>query len=89
MYLGRMKAKSVATRIQSLRRAAGFSQSGLAKAAGIPVGTIKNWEQGIRTPRLDMASKVCKALKVSLDQLVCNHGTVKKLRRKRGSDADA
>jgi DNA-binding XRE family transcriptional regulator len=57
-------------RIQKLRRAAGYSQTGLARATGIPVGTIKNWEQGIRTPRIDSAAKVCKALGVSVEALL-------------------
>jgi len=74
----------MAQRIQELRKAAGYSQSGLAKAAGIPIGTIKNWEQGLRTPRLDTAAKVCKALGVSLDELTGDAGAEEKPKRKRG-----
>jgi transcriptional regulator with XRE-family HTH domain len=55
--------------MQRLRQAAGLSQSGLARATGIPVGTIKNWEQGIRFPRLDLAVKVAAALGITLDEL--------------------
>lgn len=36
--------------VKELRRSLGLSQSQFAKQYGIPVSTIKNWEQGIRTP---------------------------------------
>ncbi len=56
-------------RFKRLREQAGFSQSGLAEATGIPNGTIKNWEQDRRVPRLDHAMMVAKALGISLDTL--------------------
>jgi len=56
-------------RLQALRQEKGFSQSQLARAAGIPVGSIKNWEQGIRLPRLDLAYKLAQAMGISLDVL--------------------
>jgi transcriptional regulator with XRE-family HTH domain len=64
-----MKGISMGQRMQELRLAAGLSQTGLARATGIPVGTIKNWEQGIRLPRLDLAVKVAAALGITLDTL--------------------
>jgi transcriptional regulator with XRE-family HTH domain len=67
--MARMKGNAMGARIQRLRQAAGLSQAGLSKAAGIPVGTIKNWEQGIRFPRLDLAAKVAAALGITLDEL--------------------
>jgi transcriptional regulator with XRE-family HTH domain len=56
-------------RFKRLREAAGMSQSELAKAAGVPVGSIQGWEQGRRTPLLDAAARVAQALNVSLDEL--------------------
>ena len=56
-------------RFKQLREAAGLSQSQLAKAAGVPVGSIQGWEQGRRTPLLDAAARVAVAMGVSLDEL--------------------
>jgi transcriptional regulator with XRE-family HTH domain len=56
-------------KLQRLRQAAGMSQSQLAKAANIPIGTLRNWEQDRRSPLLDTAGRVARSLGVSLDQL--------------------
>ena len=56
-------------RFKELREAAGMSQSQLARTAGIPLGSIQGWEQGRRTPLLDAAARVAKAIGVSLDDL--------------------
>ena len=64
-----MSKQQMGVRLQCLRQAAGLSQSGLAKAAGVPIGTLRNWEQGRRVPLLDTAARVAKALGVSLDAL--------------------
>jgi DNA-binding XRE family transcriptional regulator len=55
--------------LKQLREAAGLSQSQLAKAAGVPVGSIQGWEQGRRTPLLDAPARVAVAMGVSLDEL--------------------
>ena len=52
------------------RRAKGFSQSQLARAAGVAVGSLGNWEQDIREPSLGMAWRLSQALGVSLDEFV-------------------
>jgi transcriptional regulator with XRE-family HTH domain len=57
-------------RLQRLRKAAGLSQSELGKAADIPVGSLRNWEQDRRTPLLDTAGKVARALGVTVDELI-------------------
>lgn len=46
-----------------------MSQTDLAKAAHVPIGTLRNWEQDRRIPRLDTAASIAKALGVTLDQL--------------------
>jgi transcriptional regulator with XRE-family HTH domain len=56
-------------RLQELRQKAGVSQSQLARAAGIPMGTLKNLEQDRRVPRLDTADALARALGITLDTL--------------------
>jgi transcriptional regulator with XRE-family HTH domain len=56
-------------RLQLLRHQKELSQTQLAKAAGVPVGSLRNWEQGHRTPLLDAAARLAKALGISLDVL--------------------
>jgi transcriptional regulator with XRE-family HTH domain len=56
-------------RLQQLRRKAGLSQSQLARAADVPIGSLRNWEHGRRTPLLDAAARLAQALSVSLDEL--------------------
>ncbi len=56
-------------RLQSLRHKAGLSQSGLAKAAGVSLGSLRNWEHGRREPLLSAVISLSKALGVSLDVL--------------------
>lgn len=59
----------MANRLKELREAAGLSQSQLAKAAEVPVGSLRNWEYARRTPLLDAAARLAKALGVTLDEL--------------------
>jgi transcriptional regulator with XRE-family HTH domain len=56
-------------RLQRLRLARGMSQSELSEAAGVPIGTLRNWEYGRRTPLLDAAARIAVALGVTLDEL--------------------
>ncbi len=62
------KGETMGKRLIRLRKAMNnLSQAGLARLANVPLGTIRNWEQDRRVPRLDTAAKVAKALNVSLD----------------------
>jgi transcriptional regulator with XRE-family HTH domain len=56
-------------RLKRLREAAGMSQPQLAEAARIPVGTLRQWEQGRRLPSLEGFIAVADGLGVSLDEL--------------------
>lgn len=56
-------------RLQKLREQKGLSQSQLARAAGVPVGSLRHWEHGRRTPLLDAAARLAVALECSIDDL--------------------
>jgi transcriptional regulator with XRE-family HTH domain len=77
-----MPKETFGKQLQRVRQAANLSQAKLAKAAGIPVGTLRNLEQGRRIPRLDTAMKLARALGVSIDELTGDGGAEEK--RKRG-----
>jgi transcriptional regulator with XRE-family HTH domain len=80
-----MADETFGQRVKRLRLAAGLSQSGLARAVGIPVDTVQNWETGRRAgPRLETAVTVAAALGVTLDELA-GPPPKKKPRKKRKS----
>ena len=37
--------------LKELRLKAGMTQKEFAESLGIPIGTVRNWEQGIAAPR--------------------------------------
>jgi transcriptional regulator with XRE-family HTH domain len=59
----------MATRLKELREQKGLSQSQLAKASEIPIGTIRNWEYARRTMMFEAAVKLADALDCTLDEL--------------------
>lgn len=54
-------------KLRELRDAAGMTQLALSQAAGVPIGTVRDYEQGTRDPLLSNAQRLAKALGVSLD----------------------
>jgi transcriptional regulator with XRE-family HTH domain len=54
-------------RLAEVREAAGLTQAGLAEKGGIPLGTIRELEQGRREPLFSNMQKLAAALNVSLD----------------------
>ena len=56
-----------AEKLKELRQGKGLSQAGLAAASGVPVGTIRDYEQGKREPLLSNAQRLARALGASLD----------------------
>jgi transcriptional regulator with XRE-family HTH domain len=52
------------------REKAGMSQPQLAEAAGVPVASLRNWEQGRRSPRAPAVLRLAKALGVPPDELM-------------------
>jgi len=55
--------------LQQLRRAAGLSQSELASKSETSIDSLRNWEQDRVLPKIDAATRLAKALGVSLDRL--------------------
>jgi transcriptional regulator with XRE-family HTH domain len=68
-------------RLKNLRRKAGLSQSQLARAADVPIGTLRNWEYGRRTPLLDAAARLADALGCTIDELAGRGEPAKKKRK--------
>lgn len=54
-------------KLRELRDAKGMTQAELAEASGLPVGSIRNYEQNQREPLWDAAFKLAKALGVGCD----------------------
>jgi len=59
----------MAENLKRLRERAEMSQPQLAQAAGVPVGTLRCWEQATRVPLLTAAVKLANALGCTLDEL--------------------
>jgi transcriptional regulator with XRE-family HTH domain len=65
---------TIAKNIKKLRKQRGLSQDKLSKLADISHNTIIKIESGaIQSPTMDTASKIAKALGVSLDDLINNY----------------
>lgn len=63
-------------KVKECRIAAGLTQAELAARAGTAVGTIQQYELGIRQPRLDQLSRIADALDVTiLDLLEMTEGS--------------
>lgn len=56
-----------ADRLKELREQAGLSQPQLAAASGLPVGSIRQYEQGRRDPLWQVLFKLADALGVSTE----------------------
>lgn len=61
-------------RLREIRRIRGLSQLTLAQRAGIPVSTIRNWEQGRAVPPADRLAILASALDVPIDALFAETG---------------
>ena len=53
------------TRLKALRKKAGFTQEDLADSTGYSIMTIRRWEWGERSPRIEEIKALAKALGVS------------------------
>ncbi len=57
-------------RLREIRCDKKLSQKDVAKALNIAVSTYSNYEQGIRTPSVEIIIKLCKFFGVSADYLL-------------------
>jgi transcriptional regulator with XRE-family HTH domain len=56
-----------ADKLKERRQAAGMTQAALSEASGVPLPTIRDYEQGKREPLLSNAQRLARALGASLD----------------------
>jgi transcriptional regulator with XRE-family HTH domain len=66
-YPGELNVTTFGDKLKDLRQAVGWSQPQLAEYSGVPVGTIRDYEQGRRDPLLLTAAKLARALKQPLE----------------------
>lgn len=66
-----------ATRLQSLRKANGFSQDALAEKLGISRQAISKWERAESSPDTDNLIALSKLYGLTLDELLDNEGKIK------------
>jgi transcriptional regulator with XRE-family HTH domain len=50
-------------KLKELRQGAKLTQAELAEKSGVPIGTLREYEQGKRDPSLSMAQKLAHAFK--------------------------
>jgi transcriptional regulator with XRE-family HTH domain len=70
-------------KLVELRKAADLTQVELAAKSGVPIGTVRDYEQEARDPLLSNAQRLATALGVSLDAFPPAGNAKKKNRRKR------
>jgi transcriptional regulator with XRE-family HTH domain len=55
--------------IRALREAAGLSRANLARKAGVPASTLRNWEGGRGFPGLPACRRLAEAVGVPVERL--------------------
>jgi transcriptional regulator with XRE-family HTH domain len=70
-------------RLQRLREEARMTQLEASQRSGIPISTLRHWEQGIRVPRLDVAVRLARVLGVDMNELTGFSETPPPKRRKK------
>ena len=80
------KPDTFAQRLQALRLKAGLTQTQLAEATGLSLGSIRNYEQEHREPQWDALFALAKALGVDCSAFVdcVSKDSVKKPPAKKG-----
>lgn len=61
---------NIGKKIKEARTAAGIPQKELAERLGVYQKDISRWENGERTPSLEVFAKICVILNVSADELL-------------------
>jgi transcriptional regulator with XRE-family HTH domain len=67
---GTNMAETMGQRLKDLRAQAGLTQEALAARSGLPVGTIRNWEQGQRIPGALALYRLAQALGLPMERFV-------------------
>lgn len=62
--------KVFAERLKQERKKRGWTQPDLAKASGVSIYTIEQYERQLAVPKIDVLLKIAKALDVSIDYLM-------------------
>ncbi|HTU18977.1 MAG TPA: helix-turn-helix transcriptional regulator [Gemmataceae bacterium] len=62
-----MKKETLGGRLQRLRSEAGLTQMQVSERAGVPLTTLRNWEQDRREPLASALFKLARALGVSCE----------------------
>jgi transcriptional regulator with XRE-family HTH domain len=55
--------------LQALREEAGITQSELAQRADVSIDSLRNWEQDRALPKIDVVTRMARAMGFSLDRL--------------------
>ena len=58
------------TALKDARKRAGLTQTQVAEVSGIPLGTLRRWEQGVNEPNIDMIIQLADLYGVSTDELL-------------------
>lgn len=56
--------------IKAARANKNLTQAEFAKAVGVGVRTIQNWESGASSPRADMMPTICEVLGCSINDII-------------------
>lgn len=64
-----MNTTAIPTRLKQLRRERGITQTELAAGLGVRRAAVANWETGVRTPRNDAITAICRYFDVTPDYL--------------------
>jgi transcriptional regulator with XRE-family HTH domain len=66
----KQSGETMGQRLKRLREAAGLSQSQLARAAGVTLGALRNWEHDRREPLVSAAARLAKAMGCTMEDIV-------------------
>ena len=57
-------------RLKEVRKTAGMTQRDVAESTGIPLGTLRRWEQGVNEPDTDRLIQLADLYGVSTDEIL-------------------
>lgn len=58
------------TALKDARKKAGLTQAQASKMSGIPLGTLRRWEQGVNEPGIEAIIQLADIYQVSTDELL-------------------